>query len=916
MIASLLAISLVGSGAAWPLGRFLARRGVGWLVALLPVGLFVGFLRFSATIGAGRTVTERLAWAPSLGVEFTLRLDGFAYLFCLLVTGVGALVVIYADAYLAERSPRDRARFVVLILLFMTAMLGTVLADDLLVLFLFWEATSLLSFLLIGFDVHSASARRSALMSLHVTAGGGLALLAAILLIGMTLGSYSLSDAVARAPELAQSPWIVPILAGIFIGAFTKSAQFPFHFWLPNAMQAPTPASAYLHSATMVKLGIYLLARFEPLIGAVPGGRDTLIAVALVTMLVGAFQAVRAENYKSVLAYSTVASLGILVMLVGLDGPMATVAMVGFLLAHALYKATLFFCAGTVIHATGLTKLRLMGGLWRFLPITALASVFASLSMAGLPPFLGFVSKEFLFEAQIQSSWDAVPMAVAVLVNAVIVGVAGVVTLRPFFMGAGRVLEVRHREVPGLLVGPVLLALLGLMISLEPDWVSRTVLRPAVAAVYGAPVDVPVGLWHGVTPMLLLSAIVVGIGTLIFVYWVPIHQRLRTASRLDRLDVEHAYDVLLRRLRATARGVAAQLQRGDLRAHLRIILAAAAAFLVWGTVAAGHVPRLPADPGALRAGPAAVALVGLAGGLAAARARSLLAAMIATGLAGLVAALTFLMNGAPDLALTQFAVESLLVVLLTAALLALPLAAPPTRSGGARRWDALLAGGLSLLLFVALLDMSAAPQRSEISAFFGAHSYLDAFGRNVVNVILVDFRAFDTLGETTVIALSAVIAWSLLGPRAAEAARAGGGAPRSVFVLAFASPLFFWLLAALSVAVLLRGHNAIGGGFVGGLTAALAFAIVALTHGVARARATLRWHPLTLAAGGLLLAVASGLPGLVAYGDFLQHVWLEVDVLGLHLKQGTPLLFDLGVYLAVLGAVLAFLFGLSPEAEA
>jgi multicomponent Na+:H+ antiporter subunit A len=639
-----------------------------------------------------------------------------------------------------------------------------------------------------------------------------------------------------------------------------------------------------------------------------------LIGVALTTMLVGAFQAMRAENYKAVLAYSTIASLGILAMLVGLDGPMASVAMVGFLLAHALYKATLFFCAGTVLHATGLTKLRLMGGLRRYLPVTAFASVLASLSMAGLPPFLGFVTKEFLFEAQIESSWDAVPMAVAVLVNAVIVGVAGVVTLRPFFMNRGRVREVKHREVPGLLVGPMLLALLGLVISLEPDWVSRAVLAPAVAAVYGQPVEVTVEQWHGITPMLLLSATVVAIGALLFVYWVPIHRRLRADLRLDQYDVEHGYDALLRRVRETGKHIARRVQRAELRDHLRIILVAVAAFLIWGFVASSTGVRLP-QPGTFRAGPAALALIGLAGGVTAARSRSLLAAMVASGLAGLVAALTFLLNGAPDLALTQFAVESLVVVLLTAELLSMPLAAPPTRTTLARRMDALLAAGFAVLLFVALLDMGAAPQRTVISEFFGTRSYVEAFGRNVVNVILVDFRGFDTLGETTVIALSAVIAWSLLGPRMSAPGKPESGSTRSVFVLAFASPLFFWLLTGLSVVVLLRGHNEIGGGFVGGLTAALAFAIVALTHGVHRARRRLRRHPLALAGGGLLLAVASGLPGLVLYGDFLHHVWLEATVLGLPIKQGTTLLFDLGVYLAVLGTVLAFLFGLMREAE-
>src|SRR5689334_15427210 len=316
MSSTLLVLSLAGSVAAWPVSRLLGRYA-GWVLALLPASLFAGFLHFAPDIEAGRTIIERSLWAPSLGVELALRLDGFALLFCLLITGIGALVVIYAGAYLTDKTDRERARFLVLILLFMTAMLGAVLADDLILLFVFWEATSVLSFLLIGFDADSASARRSALMSLRVTAGGGLALLAAIILIGATLNSYSLTEAVARAPELVRSPWIVPIMAGLFIGAFTKSAQFPFHFWLPNAMQAPTPASAYLHSATMVKLGVYLLARFEPVIGSVRGGRDTLITVAMVTMLVAAFQAVRAENYKTVLAYSTVASLGILVMLVG-----------------------------------------------------------------------------------------------------------------------------------------------------------------------------------------------------------------------------------------------------------------------------------------------------------------------------------------------------------------------------------------------------------------------------------------------------------------------------------------------------------------------------------------------------------------------------------------------------------------------
>jgi multicomponent Na+:H+ antiporter subunit A len=309
-----------------------------------------------------------------------------------------------------------------------------------------------------------------------------------------------------------------------------------------------------------------------------------------------------------------------------------------------------------------------------------------------------------------------------------------------------------------------------------------------------------------------------------------------------------------------------------------------------------------------------VALVGLAAGVAAARARTLLSTMIAVGLTGFVAALTFLLNGAPDLALTQFAVESLIVVLLTVALFILPLAAPPTRTKRERALDAGLSAGFAAVLFVVLLDMGMGAPPTDVSGFYAARSYLEAFGRNVVNVILVDFRGVDTLGETTVIALAAVFAWSLLGPRTAQerAARTGGG--HGAFILLVTSRIFFWLLAGSSVLILLRGHNEIGGGFVGGLTAALAFAVVSLADGVGRARSLLRVHPLALAGGGLLLAVASGLPGLFLHGDFLSSVWLEADLFGIHVKQGTTLVFDLGVYLVVLGGVLAFLFGLRREA--
>lgn len=913
----LLAISFLGSCAAGPLSRLIVRRASGWVLALLPFCLFLAIWSLAPTIEAGHAVIDRVAWAPSLGVDLTLRVDGFTLLFALLITGIGALVIVYAGAYMSEESIADRARFFTQLLLFMTAMLGAVFSDNLLVFYFFWESTSILSFLLIGFHAESPHARRAALMSLRITAGGGLALLGAIILIGVTLDSYSMVGAIARAGELAASRWSGLILGGLLLGVFTKSAQFPFYFWLPNAMQAPTPASAYLHSATMVKLGIYLLARFEPLVNAIPGARDIVVGIGVATMLVAAFKALRAENFKSVLAYSTVASLGILVMLIGLNGPTATVAMVGFILAHALYKAALFFVAGTVQHATGLSKLRLMGGLGRFLPLTALAAVLASLSMAGLPPFLGFITKEFLFQAQLESAWDLTPLAAAVLVNSVIVAVAGIVTLRPFFLGRRKVKEVRHRETPGLLFGPLVLALLGLFISLNPHWLERAVLDPAVTAIYGAPVEVEAALWHGLTPMLALSAVAVGIGVLIFIYWKPIHSYLRSLPFFRRFSLDRGYTVLLRWCEVLAGAVARLLQRGELRSYLWVVVAAASAFVIWGLAVAGQAVRLPASGsiGSLRIGPAAVALIGLAGGIAAARARSLLASMIAVGLVGFVSALIFMMNGAPDLALTQFTVEALIVVMLTAALLTVPLRRPPTRTLRERGADGLVSVVAAALIFLVLVDMASAPAETLISDFYGEQSYVAAFGRNVVNVILVDFRAFDTLGETTVIALSAIVAWSLLGPRTAWERHIAAASRQTAFILTFTSRIFFWLLGIVSVVVLLRGHNEIGGGFVGGLIAALAFAMVALAEGVERARTVLRIHPLLLAGGGLLLAVVSGLPGLFVHGAYLSHVWLETSIFGVQIKQGTPLLFDIGVYVVVLGGVLAFLFGLQRAAE-
>jgi multicomponent Na+:H+ antiporter subunit A len=904
---TILVLSIVGS-CLLPLVARVMGRGAGLVVALLPLGLFAAFVRMAPVVERGWVQAETHRWAPAVGLDMALRLDGFSFLFCLLITGIGALVIVYAGGYLTLKSRPQRTRFFMLILLFMSAMLGTVLADNLLLLAIFWEATSILSFLLIGFDSRSARARRAAVMALQVTAGGGLALLAAVAMIGHVLGSYSLSGAVERGAELIASPWGPAIVIAVMIAGFTKSAQFPFHFWLPNAMQAPTPASAFLHSATMVKLGIYLLARFEPVIAGTGWGRNVMIAVACATMTVAAVQALRAESFKAALAFSTITSLGILTLLVGLDGPTATVAMIGYLVAHALYKAALFFCAGSVLHATGVGSLRALGGLARRMPMTAIACTGASLSMAGIPPFFGFITKEFLFQAQIESSWESVPIAIAVLANAVMVGVAAVVTLKPFFLRPSSPVTLEHRESFSLGAPPLLLALAGLTISLDPDWITRVAIGPAVAAVYRRPIEVDVAVWHGVTPMLMLSGLVVLVGVAIAVFWRRIHLYLRAHDHFERFGLERQWERSIRLLLRLSAGLVNWTEHRDLRMVLGTAIAAIVAIVAWAVVTTGAPLRLPQDDAAVRLADTLVALAGVAGAVVAARARNLLIAMLAVGLTGFAVAITFMDNGAPDLAITQFTVEALIVVLLTAVLVLLPLAAPRTRSGRQRGVDWLLAGSLALLLLVGLVDVTAITHGAVPSDFFGRMSYVAGRGHNVVNVILVDFRGFDTLGETTVIAAAALLAASLLGRRTVSAEVPA----RAVhFSFAVAAAPLFWLLLIASLVILWRGHDQPGGGFVGGLVAALAFAVLSLARGPAAAGRALRISPLALAGAGLALALVSGLPGMIGGQPYLTHLWWEPAYLP---KLGTTVAFDLGVYLVVLGAVLAFLFGFQREA--
>ncbi len=759
-VGSLLAISLVSA----------SGRVAGWPAALLPAALFVGLATHLPEIAAGGTVVQGIAWVPALDIDLVLRLDGFSLLFALLITGIGALVAVYAGAYFADAKPGDRAYFLVLILVFMTAMLGTVMADNLIVMFVFWELTSLVSFFLIGFKPETRAARDSALQSLLITAGGGLALLAGILLLGIAAGTFSFSGVLENGDTVIASPLFPAIITCVLIGALTKSAQWPFHFWLPNAMQAPTPASAYLHSATMVKLGVYLLARFDQAFGAEPLFYVPLLALGGMTMLVAALQALRSEGFKAVLAYSTVASLGTLVMLIGLQGPTADLAVVGFLFAHALYKAALFFCAGTVIHATGVADLRSLGGLARHLPMTATATVLASLSMAGLPFFAGYAAKELLVSATLNGTALPWVIGVGVVTNVVLIAVAGIVTLRPFFKRA-RVgeLELRHGETLGLGLPAAMLALAGVLVGVLPSLFASGLLAPAASVLAGQAVTADLSVLPGLTTKLGLTLAMLAVGLAIAWYWVPIHRRMKTHPFARMGSASRIYDRALARLMAGAGTAAEWMQTGSLRAYAATLIAVTAVAMVIA-VAGLDGATLSDAGGELALRPYLLVILGfmVAGAAVAAFGRSLLASVIGVGMVGYAIALVFLMNGAPDLAFTQFSVELLFLVIMMALLLRLPIGGWLYRSPAERPGDLMLAGTVGITLALAVIAVMAAPFDPRLSVYFGDTAYTEAFGRNVVNVILVDFRALDTLGEIAVVGFAAIAIWALLRGRRAS----------------------------------------------------------------------------------------------------------------------------------------------------
>ncbi len=753
-VVSIFILALIAPGVQ----RLLPNRA-GWVLSILPLALTVFFATKIAQINGGQIIIESHNWVPSLGVNLSFYLDGLSLVFSLLICGIGTLIVIYSGGYLSGHV--NLGRFYTFLLFFKASMLGVVLAGNLISLFVFWELTSLSSYFLIGFDHQRESARTAALQALLVTGTGGLALLAGMLLMGWATGSLELSELLTRGDMIRGNVLYIPILILVLLGAFTKSAQVPFHFWLPSAMEGPAPVSAFLHSATMVKAGVYLLLRLSPVLGGTDIWQLTLTFVGAATVVTGALMALVQTDFKLLLAYSTVNGLGTLVFLTGLGTPLSIQAAMVFLVVHALYKGSLFLSAGVIDHEAGSRDLSRLKGLSRQMPLITFAVVLAAVSMAGLPPLLGFVGKELIYESLLSiNGFRWLWVAAAILANAILLAAAGIIILRPFFGAADKPHTKAHPLTLNLWLGPVLPAVLGLILGLFPDLVTQSAVARAVSAVIARPVDMHLALWHGLTPMLALSGLTVACGVVIYLIHTAVRQLAQRVVWLTARGPAAWYFGSLEGLKKLAAWQTRVLQSGYLHHYVLAIILTTLALVGYTLVYKGGV-HFSLEIGDIRSFELIVAILMLAAAFVTVWVPSRIGAIVAMGVIGYGLALIFVDFGAPDLAMTQFLIETMTVILFVWVIYRLPKLTEEFAHVHRLR-NALVAIASGLLMSVLVLVALSVREGSRLSGFFAENSYVLAHGRNIVNVIIVDFRALDTLGEITVLALAGVGVYTLL----------------------------------------------------------------------------------------------------------------------------------------------------------
>ncbi|UZE21645.1 monovalent cation/H+ antiporter subunit A [Pseudomonas sp. B21-056] len=903
-------------------------------------------------IASGGVIYEQYAWLPSLGLNFILRLDGFAWLFSLLVLGIGTLVSLYARYYMSPEDPVPR--FFAFFLAFMGAMLGLVISGNLIQMVFFWELTSLFSFLLIGYWHHRADARRGAYMALMVTGAGGLCLLAGVLLLGHVVGSYEL-DKVLAAGDLIRAHALYPILLTlILLGALSKSAQFPFHFWLPHAMAAPTPVSAYLHSATMVKAGVFLLARLWPSLSGSEQWFYIVGGAGACTLLLGAYCAMFQNDLKGLLAYSTISHLGLITLLLGLNSPLAAVAAVFHILNHATFKASLFMAAGIIDHESGTRDIRRLSGLVRLIPFTATLAMVASAAMAGVPLLNGFLSKEMFFAETVFISATAwVELALPII--ATIAGTFSVAyslrfTVDVFFGPTASDLPHIPHEPPRWMRAPVeLLVFTCLLVGIFPAQVVGSLLAAAALPVVGGALpQYSLAIWHGFNAPMIMSLVAMSAGVVLYLLLRKQFKRgqITRTPFIGRFSGKRLFERSLVLMMRQGRRLERLISTRRLQAQLFLLVLAA--------VLAGLIPMLhsslvwgdrPKIPGSIVFVILWLLAIACALGAAWQAKYHRLAALTMVSVCGLMTCVTFVWFSAPDLALTQLVVEVVTTVLILLGLRWLPRriedAAPrpdsERRARIRRLRDLLLSGavggGMALLSYAMLTRQTP----NDISSFYLSRALPEGGGSNVVNVMLVDFRGFDTLGEITVLVAVALAVFALLrrfrppkesmqlpaqqrllapdvvtdlvNPRHASDTALGFMMVPSVLVR-----LLLPIALVVSFYLFMRGHNQPGGGFVAGLVMSVAFILQYMVAGTQWVEAQMSLRPLRWMGTGLLFATATGLGAMaVGYPFLTTHTWhLKLPLLGdIHLASA--LFFDIGVYAVVVGSTLLILTALAHQ---
>ena len=930
-----------------------ARNRESTLAGMVALVCAIGAALYFPDLANGNVIRQRVEWLPALGLDLVFRMDGFAWLFCMLVLGIGALVVLYARYYMSASDPVPR--FFSFFLAFMGSMMGVVLSGNIVQMVLFWELTSLFSFLLIGYWHHRRDARRGARMALTVTGMGGLCLLAGVLVLGRIVGSYELDVVLASGELIRSHPLYTTVLVLMLLGAFTKSAQFPFHFWLPRAMAAPTPVSAYLHSATMVKLGVFLMARFWPVLSGTEEWFWLVGGAGAITLLMGGFAAMFQRDLKALLAYSTISHLGLITLLLGLNSPLAAVAAVFHVMNHATFKASLFMAAGIIDHETGTRDIRKLSGLMKLMPITGTLAIIASASMAGVPLLNGFLSKEMFFaETVFIQSTPWVDFSLPVI--ATLAGVFSVAYSARFvfdvFFGppCGDAVPKQPHEPPHWMRVPVeLLVLICLVVGVAPAWSVGPLLAAAALPVVGGVLpDYSLAVWHGFNLPLLMSFVALAGGAALYL----LQRRGRAQGHLDytpglhRFDGQRIFENLLARLseagRRSRRLFGTRRLQTQLLAMVLVAVAGAGASMWLTPGSRGTRELLPFSPMF-----AMTWLIGMGCALAAAWQAKFhrLASLMLAAAAGLVCCITYIWFSAPDLALTQLVVEAVTTVLMLLGLRWLPMrskdavqpASARLRPWGRRGRDLLMAGAAGSGMAALAWTLMTRDFPQSISPFFLDNSLSLGGGTNVVNVMLVDFRGFDTFGEITVLGVVALTVYALLrrfrpaiesmalpaqqrlqtddgssdllNPRRAKDTAIG-----YLMVPAVLVRLLLPLSVLVAVYFFMRGHNAPGGGFVAGLVMSVALVLQFIVSGTEWVEEHLRIYPRRWIAIGLLLALATGGGSvLMGYPFMTTHTaHLHLPLLG-EIHVPSALFFDMGVFSLVLGATMLILTALAHQ---